>query len=232
MTRISVSEIDSRRPLSGGFYTAHEAGRILGLNGPTLVKNWLGQTKALPTLVGQYKDAPDVGFWDLIEVRFIAYFRKQGVSLQHLRKAADRARQRFGTDHPFALSGVQFKTDRKRIFADIGTEVGSKELEEITTGQLSFYEVVEDFLARGMSFDPSSGLAKRWQPEPTSLPNIIIDPKVAHGQPSVDAERVPTSAIFLNWKAEGFDYRATSDWFEVDEEHVRQAVTYELELDA
>lgn len=233
MSVTAVADIRAKRPLSGGFYTPSEVSRILRLSGPGLVNGWLkgSARRTGPTLISQYPNAPDVGFWDLIEVRFVDYFRGKGVSLPLIQKAAVRARDRFGTDHPFALSNVKFKTDRREIFAEIGVEDSSKELEGMTTGQLSFYEVVEDFLAKGIEFDASSGLARSWQPEPTKYPSVILSPKIAHGQPSVVKGKVPTRALFLNWKADGFDYSATSDWFEVEEEVVRQAVEYELELD-
>ena len=228
-----ASDIASRRPLSGGFYTPAEVSRILRLRNAGVVRGWLegGARRSGPTLVRQYAGAPDVGFWDLIEIRFVNYFRGKGVSLQHKRKVATRARERFETPHPFALSNVKFKTDRKAIFAEIGEQEGDRELEEMTTGQLSFYEIVEDFLAKGVEFDPSSSLAKSWHPEPIKFPAVMLTPKRAHGQPSVDDHGVPTRALFLNWKAENFSYSAVSDWFEVEEEKVRQAVEYELELD-
>jgi len=166
-----------------------------------------------------------------MEVRFVSYFRGKGVSLQHIRKAATRSRERFNTDHPFALSNVIFKTDRKTIFAEIGEEENSRELEDMTSGQLSFYEIVEDFLAKGVEFDLSSGLAKSWTPEPKKYPEIILNPMLAHGQPSVGKGGIPTKALFLNWRAEGFDYSSVADWFETDEDYVRQSVEYELELD-
>lgn len=227
----AAQNISSKRNLNGGFYTPSEVSRILGLSGPAIVKNWLGDGKSLPTLVKQYQDVPDVGFWDLMEIRFINFFRNKGVSLQHLRKAASKAREKFDVSHPFALSNVTFKTDRKQIFAEIANDQGGKELEELLTGQLSLYEVVEDFLAKGVVFDPSSGLAQNWRPKPEALNRIILDPKIAHGQPSVADGGVPTRILFLNCKTESFNYSATADWFEIDEEEVRQAIEYELELD-
>jgi len=232
MAVTATTDIASKRPLSGGFYTPAEVARILRLSTPGLVTNWLGGgAKSKPTLVKQYRNAPDVGFWDLMEVRFVSYFRGKGVSLQHIRKAATRSRERFNTDHPFALSNVIFKTDRKTIFAEIGEEENSRELEDMTSGQLSFYEIVEDFLAKGVEFDLSSGLAKSWTPEPKKYPEIILNPMLAHGQPSVGKGGIPTKALFLNWRAEGFDYSSVADWFETDEDYVRQSVEYELELD-
>ena len=228
----TAQDLSTERTLSGGFYTSAEVVRMLGMRNPRTVREWLKGDQKNPVILRQYRDADDLGFWDLIEVRFVDYFRREGVSMQHLRKAAVRAREKFSTKHPFALSQVKFKTDRKSIFAELAHEDGVKELEEMTTGQLSFYELVEEFLAKGVEFDATSGLARRWQPEPSALPVIVVDPKIAHGQPSVEKEKVPTRALFLNWKAEGFSYSATSDWFEVSEEHLRQAVEYEMGLGA
>ena len=228
----AVANINSIKPLVGGFYTVSEAKRLLGLSSTAVVHSWLGHTNDKPTLVKQYQETRDVGFWDLMEIRFVDYFRKQNISLQHLRKVAERARQKFNTDHPFALSNLTFKTDRKQIFAEINHINNNPQLENMLTGQLSFYEIVEDFLAKGVAFDPSSGLAKNWKPEPNDNPNIIVDPRIAHGQPSVERVKIPTKALFSNCRAEEFNYGATADWFEIDEDYVREAVDFELRLDA
>jgi len=227
-----ATDINTAKPLVGGFYTASEAKRLLGLSSPMVVHRWLGHYGNNPTLVKQYKETREVGFWDLMEIRFAAYFRNHNISLQHLRKVAVRAREKFNTDHPFALSNVRFKTDRKKIFAEISDIEKDTQLEDMLTGQLSFYEVVEDFLAKGVVFDPTSGLAKNWKPAPDANPLVIVDPRIAHGQPSVEPARIPTKALFTNWKAESFSYAATADWFEIEEDYVREAVDFELKLDA
>lgn len=228
----SAIDINTVKPLVGGFYTASEASRLLGLTSTTKVHSWLGHTNSKPTLVKQYKETRDVGFWDLMEIRFVNYFRNQGVSLQHLRKVAAKARTQFNVQHPFALSNIKYKTDRKQIFREINSDEKDTQLEEMLTGQLSFYEIVEEFLAEGVVFDPSSHLAKKWLPKPKLNPNVILDPLIAHGQPSIEPIKVPTKALFYNCRAEEFSYTATADWFEIDEEYVREAVDFELRLDA
>lgn len=227
-----ATDINTSKPLVGGFYTASEASRLLGLNSSVMVHRWLGHQNQKATLVKQYKETRDVGFWDLMEIRFVAYFRKQNISLQILRKIAARAREQFDTEHPFALSNVKFKTDRKSIFKEVSSEENDTQLEDMLTGQMSFYEVVEDFLAKGVVFDPTSGLAKNWRPEPNDNPHVIVDPRIAHGQPSIEPIKIPTKALFGICKAEAFSYAAAADWYEVHEDFVREAVDFELRLDA
>ena len=41
-----------------------------------------------------------------MEVRFIEHFRRQQISLQSLRKAAENARKELNLDHPFATSST------------------------------------------------------------------------------------------------------------------------------
>ena len=226
-----ATDINTAKPLVGGFYTASEAKRLLGLSSPMVVHRWLGHTDDKPTLIKQYKETRDVGFWDLMEIRFVAYFRKQNVSLQYLRQVAIKAREKFNTDHPFALSDVKFRTDRKKIFLELIEKEKDPQLEDMLTGQLSFYEIIENFLAKGVVFDPTSGLAKKWQPAPDGNPNVIVDPRIAHGQPSVEPVKIPTKALFANCRAEGFSFAATADWFEIKEDYVREAVDFELRLD-
>ena len=219
-------------PLVGGFYTATEAKRLLGLSSPMVIHRWLGHTGDKPTLVKQYKDTRDIGFWDLMEIRFVAYFRNQNISLQLLRKLAARAREKFQVEHPFALSNVQFRTDKNMIYAEVVREENETELEDMLTGQLQFYEIVENFLAKGVVFNPNSGLAEQWSPRPNDNPHVIVDPRIAHGQPSIEPIKIPTKALFANCKAEDFSYAATADWFEIKEDYVREAVDFELRLDA
>lgn len=223
-----VADLSEIRPLAGGYYTVPEALRILRISGGGKVRDWLSGPR--PVIRRQYQTDDEVGFWDLIEIRFVEYFRRQNVSLQHIRKAAEKAREQFETAHPFALSNVKFVTDRKQIFAEVARSTGDRELEQLVTGQYNMYEVVEDFLAKGIRFDPSSGLAKSWHPEPIKFPKIVLTPKLAHGRPSIEKIGIPTEAIFLNWRAEGFNFSAVSDWFEIEESDARQAVEYELEL--
>ena len=233
---MNVVELRTENGLAGGYYTVAEAARLLHIpqSRQGTLRNWLSdqEGRAGAVILRQYpRSASELGFYDLLEVRFIDYFRRQGVSLQSIRKAAVRARREMQARHPFAMSNLQFVTDRKKVFAVSAEETGDKRLMELVHGQYEMYEVIEDYLAKGIVFRPD-GLARLWHPEPRQFPKITISPKVAHGQPVVSPAKVPTRALFDLWLAEKRNTAAVADWYEVAEGDVEQAVEYELDLAA
>lgn len=221
-------------PVAGGFYTVREAARLLGIGQPSKITAWLQghQRGAAAIIKRQYEPiegAQELGFWDLIEVRFVEHFRKQGVSLQALRKAAEQARKDFGHQHPFAMSNVKFLTDRVTVFSHAAQETGDKFLLNLVTKQYAMYVVLEEVLAKGIEFDPGSGMAREWRPT-KEYPHVALNPLVAYGQPAILPDGVPTAAIFRTWKAENGSYLAAADWYEITEDLAREAVEFELGL--
>lgn len=221
-------------PLSGGFYTVTEATRLLGISGSGTVVGWLkGRSAKGPVIQRQYEPLDkrqELGFLDLIEVRFIDQFRKQGYSLQSLRAAAEVAREELSTQHPFALYGVRFVGERKNLFLKVAMDIGDTKLLNLVTRQYAMYEVLEEVLQKGLTFDPTSGLATQWRPKEKEFPRVVVDPTIAFGQPSLLGPRLPTSAVYEAWKAEDGNYEALADWFEIDEGLAREAVEFELAL--
>ncbi len=224
-----IVELSQHRALTGGFYTSDEAARILRIDNLSKIKRWLGNDRGDSVIARQYGGA-DIGFYDLLELRFIAYFRRQGVSLQSIRRTALQLRNDLNLQHPFAMSDVKFVTDRKRIFALAAETENDQTLMEIVSGQHAMYDVIEEFLAKGIEFT-TAGLAKSWQPDRARHPNVVLNPTRAHGQPVIDLAGVPTASLFSLYKAE-HDYNAVAEWYEVDPVLVEQAVDYELTLAA
>jgi hypothetical protein len=238
MSSVRHIERTSKDPVAGGFLTVSEAARLLNIPQPQRITAWLqGHRKsdAGPIILRQYKPlgkVQELGFWDLLEVRFVDYFRGQEVSLQALRKAAATAREVLKQDHPFATSDVRFMTDRKAVFLKTATELKDEVLLNLVTRQHEMYAVIEQVLAKGISFDAATGLAREWRPRPNDFPDVALNPLFAYGRPVVLPKlgAVPTSAIYKLWKAEGGSYAAVVDWFEVEEKLARQAVEFELGL--
>jgi hypothetical protein len=88
-TEMNVAAIptESADPFAAGFYTVHEAARLLGMSNAGVITAWLkGRgAKGAPVIHRQYSPIgkhQELGFLDLIEVRFIEHFRKHGYSLQ------------------------------------------------------------------------------------------------------------------------------------------------------
>lgn len=223
-------------PVAGGFYTVREAARLLAIAQPSKITGWLHGHKGRgrgPIIRRQYQPiegTQELGFLDLIEVRFVEHFRKLGVTMQALRKAAATARELWQQQHPFATSNTKYLTDRVEVFAKTARDVHDSTLLNLVTKQYEMYVVLEEVLAKGVEFDPASGIAREWKPKPVEFPDIVLSPLVAYGQPAIVHFGVPTSAIYSTWKAENGNYAAISDWYEIDEKLARQAVEFELGL--
>ncbi len=229
-------EVRTGDPLLGGFYTVSEAARLLQIENRQRITMWLQGRKdgtSLPIIARDYKpvnNIQELSFWDLIEVRFIHHFRRQGLSLQYLRKVWGKARQELGSQHPFALSNFKFMTERKRIFQHAIEEDGDSKTWEILGDQLEMYEVIENILAQGLTFDPKSHLANMWKPIDNKCPSVIVDPRYAFGHPVITERHIPTSAIYKTWRAEGFNAERVADWFQIAIGEVDAAVEFEARL--
>jgi len=220
-------------PLFAGFYTNAEAARILGLDGTRKIRGWLNgwpSSRSGPIVARDFKDSSTVSFLDLMEMRFIEYFRSQGVSMQTLRRAAAMARKEWEREHPFALSQATYLTDRRKIFAQVAKEEGDRVTWDMASGQHEIWEAIEQAVARGVQFDPKTDVACRWHPKPGEFPTIVVDPRFAYGRPVVEPAGVPTAALFRQWKAEKGDRERVAEWFSLPCEDVRTAVEFELQI--
>jgi uncharacterized protein (DUF433 family) len=219
--------------LAGGFYTLSEAARLLRIENPKRLSRWLAPSEGRePIIRRQYPKLArehEIGFLDLLEIRFVEHFRRQKISLQSLRVAARNARRELKVAHPFATSNVKFQSDRREIFLETAKEIDDRVFLNLMTNQVEIYEVIEQTLARDLEFDVG-GFAKLWRPAPDRCPTVEISPLYAFGRPVVQARKVPTIALFKMWRAEGGSYEAAADWFEVPNEQVREAVEFEVSL--
>lgn len=219
-------------PLLAGFYSPSDVARLLQVASPKL-RGWLngwGKAGAGPIIDRDFKDGRTVSFLDMIEVRFIEAFRKQGVPMQTLRRAASRARDDWNTTHPFALSKAKYLTDRRRVFAQVADEEKDRLTWDMVSGQHEMWDVIESTIAKGVEFDPASDLATRWFPLPGEFPGISIDPAVAFGKPALSAERIPTAALYRMWRAEGGNIPRVASAYGIGQDAVRAAVEYEIKI--
>lgn len=217
-------------PLMAGFYSPTDAARLLQVATPKL-RGWLNgwnNSSAGPIVDRDFKNSRTVSFLDLMEMRFIEAFRSQGVPMQTLRKAAERARREWDVPHPFALSKARYLTDRQNVFAQVAEQEGDRVTWDMASGQHEMWDVIESTIEKGVEFDPASELARRWFPLPGEFPTIGVDPGVAFGKPALANERVPTSALHRMWKAEGGNLSRVADAFEIPVDAVRKAVEFEI----
>lgn len=218
-------------PLLGGFYTVAEAARLLRIGDKKRIYRWLaeGEDAVVKRDYAPLAKSQELSFWDLFEVRFVETFRAQGLSLQFLRKVAAKARAEFKTQHPFALSGSRYLTDRKRIFRKTAEETGET-THDVLSGQYEMYEAIERVLAKGVEFNPKTLLAEEWPPY-SECPHVIINPRYAYGHPVIGEKRIPTAALYRLWRAEK-DTGRVAKWYDVTKDEVEEAIEFEVRLAA
>lgn len=226
-----------------GFYSVQDAARLIEVGNARRILGWLrgypGRTTG-PVISRDYQPIDNyqvLSFLDLIEIRFIEHFREQGVRVQTLRRAIETARIAFGTQKPLATRHIRFTPteDRKDILVEevlrpAAQEAKDPKLWSLMTAQYVIFEAIRTRLLKGLTFDTETLLAKSWQPRPDEFPDILIDPTIAYGQPTLPS-RVPTKAIYSAWKA-GEQLDSLADWYQVPFAHAEVAVAFERHIRA
>ncbi|WP_026987807.1 DUF433 domain-containing protein [Fodinicurvata fenggangensis] len=226
---MSVRLAHKTDPLLAGFFSISDVARLVGVKS-ALIRSWLTgypNSKSGPIVDRDFEGTRTVSFLDLMELRFIAIFRGQGVPMATIRTAAENARRDWQVTHPLALSRAQYVTDRRKVFARVAEKHGDSTTRDLVTGQHEMWDTIEQTIEKGVVFDPKTYLARMWKPRPAEFPSIIINPHVAFGRPTIEGTKVPTTALFQQWKAEGSKARVAK-WFDVPPELVSSAIEYEL----
>jgi uncharacterized protein (DUF433 family) len=219
-----------------GIYSVAEAARLAEVPSAR-IRRWLRGYSYLTT-AGKRDSSPVISrelpiidgelalsFLDLIEVKVVNALRIQRISWKLIRLAEQHAREIFHVGHPFATK--KFRTDGRRIFADLKKEHGERPLVDLADNQLTFRSVVEPNL-KNIDFD-SKQRAERWWPMGCRH-RVLLDPQRSFGQPIV-REGVPTIVLARAFKLEQ-SYETISKWYEVEVRAVRDAVQFERNMAA
>ena len=164
-----------------------------------------------------------LGFRDLIEARIVHALRQRRIGLQTIRICMDRAREIVGQDHPFSTS--QFKTEGKRIFLKITSDLDEPQLIDLKHKQGVFNLVVEPSLA-DLDFGPDG--AERWWLL-SGKKTIVADPVRSFGQPTVAGHSITTARLAQAVRAEGSIDRVARI-YEIKPRLVRDALEYERQI--
>lgn len=229
---MDIQHVDPARLFGVGLYTASEASRLTGI--PTArIRRWLRGYRhaggaSLPLWapgIPQLGSGLEVTFLDLIEARFVHAFVKQGVSLKHIRAALQRAREIAGSDYPFSTQ--KFRTDGRRIFAEVQEVTGDKAVIDLVRNQFAFKSVIEPSF-KGLEFEASQVV--RWRPWPERKA-IVLDPSRSFGAPIIDSDGVPTGALARAFAVRK-SFKSVAHDYLVPEQSVRDAVAFEERLAA
>jgi uncharacterized protein (DUF433 family) len=217
-----------------GSYTVEEAGRLVKTPARN-VRRWMGgytyrdrgQARSMPPLwspqLPQREGHVEIGFRDLIELRFVKAFIDAGVGLKAIRSCLDYARELVREEHPLATR--RFRTDGRTIFLDSLEQSNDPTLLDLKRRQFAFKQII-DRTFRDLDIDGE--IVARWRPY-RGKDTIVIDPARAFGQPIAAASGVPTVALAEAAEAEGSIEHAAA-LFDVPIDVVRDAVHFELSL--
>ena len=229
-------------PFGVGCYTIPEASRLLG-TAPRNISRWLagytyrdarGDAVRAPPLwrpqLPRVDDHLELGFHDLIELRFVLAFVEHGLGLNLVRRCLENARKIIGEERPFSTH--RFRTDGKSIFLESLQELqeteqasGASSIIDLKTGQMVFRLVVEPTFR---DLDLADGSVVQWRPY-KGKPSIVIDPNRSFGKPLAADYGVPTSALANALEVEGSAKRVAR-LFEVPVAIVNDAVAFEQSL--
>ena len=226
--------------LAQGFYTISEAARLIEVGSAQRIRGWIKgypNRKVGPVLRREFApidEKEELSFLDLMEIRFVEYFRYYKVSIRTLRISAEEIRKELNIQHPFATDKIRFCTDGKCVYLEkilkrSAEEAGDAVLMNIVTKQFEIYEAIKRTLIAGVIFDPNTHLVERWHPRPARYPEIFIDPRIAYGKP-VTPSGIPTRALHDSWLAEGKRTEQVAAAFEIPLREVNQAIGFEVAL--
>ncbi len=199
-----------------GIYTFPEAARILrSADDSTTVRqlrSWM--TSGLSDASYEFEGGRDLlAFEDLVSLEVIRRFRRQGVSIQAIRKFDRILRALFPELHrPFAYK--RFFTDGADLWiSEIGDDHVGTQLTGKKRGHRVWNDAIETFASQ-ISFDEATKKATKW-----ALSKWVdVDPKIQFGAPVVHGTRVKVSTIVTNLDA-GTPAQV-ADWYGLTVEQV------------
>ncbi len=210
-----------RRRLYLPAYRISDAARYAGVAAQTVTHWHHGDGQFGPALPGHQK-RKHLSYLQLVEVAFVATFRKLGVSLQRIRKARTYAAQVLNAEYPFAE--YKWLTEGHHamlnlIDVDDDASFGSLIVGD-AHGQLVWQEMVG---ARFAQFDYEEEMALIWHVKGRNN-SVVIDPRISFGAPTVRG--IPTWVLKGRWSA-GESVADIRDDFGLGEEEIVQGLTFE-----
>ncbi|MER9145596.1 hypothetical protein NKH92_23270 [Mesorhizobium sp. M0871] len=165
----------------------------------------------------------EIGFRDLIELRFVKAFTGAGVGLLAVRNCIEYARECVNDERPFSTR--RFQTDGRTIFLEGIERSGETKLLDLKRRQYVFRQVIERTFK---DLDIEDDAVARWRPF-NGKQSIVIDPHRSFGQPIASKYGVPTVALAQAVEAEGF-VEKVARLFDVSATAVTDAMKFEESL--
>lgn len=199
---LAVIDIEQFISQGSGLYTVAEAARYARMH-PSTLSRWLqGNNYGQRVFATTEDNSKFIGFHDFIQILAVRNLRVHyGIPLQTIREAVETASTEFGQNYPFARKHKTFLFD-KQIWIKLEE---TKELVQISGkshGQKGMTQVIEPFL-KDIYFDPTSGLASRYDAFTRNNLKIVMNPRLRFGEPMLEGCGYTPEALFEAAKTEG-----------------------------
>jgi uncharacterized protein (DUF433 family) len=213
-------------------YRCAEAARLVQ-TAPQTIRRWY-EGNEVPggrlRPVRPVQQADLLSYVQVVDVAFVADYRRLGVRLDRVRLAHAYLRKTFRVDYPFAQLDV--KMDGVSVLGAYVAHEGRRTLHRLVAGdgggQWVWPEVIQQRFAQ---FDYEHQLAVRWHPRGRENP-IVVDPRIAFGAPIIGQASIATWVIRERYEA-GEEIPEIEDDFGVTREQIAAALAFEgIELQA
>lgn len=223
-------------------YPVAYAATLTGLD-PTTARRWLRgyafthkgeRRQSAPIVPPAFAGTPAndlLSFEELLTLRLVRGFRRHGLGLPTIKRAAQAAVSRYGISNPFVTKA--FRTDGRQVFLELEQQGDVPQEERVLvhalTGQQQFVEVVEPSLFQDVVF--AGDVPGEWYPIGKDH-TVVLRPDRALGAPHVAGTGVRTDVIADAVEAEGGGpaaERSVASWFGLEEHQVRDAVAAEAQ---
>lgn len=200
-------------------YQVVEAARYSRTHPNTVARWHYGENPVLP---GHERKRP-LSYMELVEVAFVAFFRRMGVGMPRIRAARAYLATTFTSEYPFVE--YRFLTEGFHVLMDYKEyEDPRSDFDKLimadSDGQLAWAEMLGDKFAE---FDYEQELALKWHPRGRHS-KVVIDPRISFGAPIV--EGLPTWVIKGRWQAQE-EIAEITDEFGVSREAVIEGLRFE-----
>ena len=205
-------------------YRPEEAARVSNTSSAN-VRRWLQgyaheQGKMEPVFGESSVRSASISFLQLCELSVVAAFRKEGVTLQVLRRAHKYVRDSLGLEYPFA--SLELKRQGSHVLHEFEKEFGREQgLVLDQEGQITLPGIVKA-TALQFDFDAYDKLAFRWFLYGRSVP-VVIDPRFASGLPTIAGRNLRADTLVRRHKS-GQNIASIADDFKLQRDDIEKVL--------
>lgn len=225
--RIPAAEL-----LGVGIYVPAEAAAYAGVQTGQITRWVHGNARGDPVVPAQFRERREIiTFVDLVQAMAVRDMRRQGISLQRIRDAADWMRRHYPEiRYPFAVEHRTYVNTVSKQIVIVRRGDDPTSIVQVSgdrKGQLVEKRLLDQYL-RKLKFD-GAGLASRYIAMDEGDRRIVLDPQIRLGQPRVEPCGYLVDTLVAAASAEG-GAEVAAWWYKVDKADVDLALKFHKSL--